>query len=198
MTTPKASRPKKPAAQPVLKLEDFHYLDTQGVPFPQIVLGIKHYRESFSSDYPPRRHTFKSGAPKFQNIAHQTSGLGCGQFYITGTLLQPKSVEVLRALQEIEKKWLDSNVGAFGGATLETLNEYERDLQRLFGASANRSHRDFCEGLYPIDLERLPKIVVDCPDLEKLDEWIEWGSGWERSLGCIGRFKAYVLGQNSD
>lgn len=198
MTKSKASRPKKPAAQPVLKLEDFHYLDRQGVSFPQIVLGIKHCRESFSSDYPPRRHTFKADAPKFQNIAHQTSGLGCGQFYITGTLLQPKSMEVLRGMQEIERKWLNSNVGAFGGATLEQFNDYERDLRRLFDASANRSHRDFAEAIYPIDLEHLPKIVADCPDLEKLDELIEWDSGWERSLGCVGRFKAYILASNSD
>lgn len=198
MTKSKTSRAPKRAKQPVLKLEDFHYLDTQGIPFPQIVLGIKQYRECFSSDYPPRRHTFKSGAPKFQNIAHQTSGLGCGQFYITGTLLQPKSPEVLRGLQEIERKWLDSNVGVFGGASLENLNDYERDLQRLFGASANRSHGDFFEALYPVDLEHLPKIAADCPDLENLDEFIEWGSGWERSLGCVGRFKAYILGQNSD
>ena len=198
MTKSKASRPKKPAAQPVLKLEDFHYLDRQGVSFPQIVLGIKHCRESFSSDYPPRRYIFKAGAPKFQNIAHQTSGLGCGQFYITGTLLQPKSVEVLRGLQEIERKWLDSNVGAFGGATLEQFNDYERDLRRLFDASANRSHRDFAEAIYPIDLEHLPKIVADCPNLETLDEWIEWGSGRERSLGCVGRWRAFILASNSD
>jgi hypothetical protein len=107
-------------------------------------------------------------------------------------------VEVLRGLQEIERKWLDSNVGVFGGPTIEQINDYERDLQRLFGASANGSHRDFAEALYPIDLEHLPKIAADCPDLEKLDEWIEWGSGWERSIGCLGRFKAYVLGRNSD
>lgn len=198
MTKPKASRPKKPVAQPALKLEDFHYLDRQGVVFPQIVLGIKHCRESFSSDYPPRRHTFAIGAPKFQNIAHQTSGLGCGQFYITGTLLQPKSVEVLRGLQEIERKWLDSNVGAFGGATLEQLNDYERDLRRLFDASANRSHRDFAEAIYPIDLEHLPKIAADCPDLETLDEWIEWEGGFDRAAGSLNRWKVWVLGENSD
>lgn len=197
MTKPKASRPKKPAAQPVLKLEDFHYLDRQGIVFPQIVLGIKHCRESFSSDYPPRRYTFKAGAPKFQNIAHQTSGLGCDQFYITGTLLQPKSSGVLRGLQEIEGKWLDSNVGAFGGATLAQLNDYELDLQGFFDASANQSHRDFCEALYPIDLESLPKIAANCPDLDTLDELIEWDSGWERSCGCLGRWKAYLLGENS-
>lgn len=194
----KSSHTKKPAARPVLKLEDFHYLDTQGIPFPQIVLGIKQYRECFSSDYPPRRHTFKSSTPKFQNIAHQTSGLGCGQFYITGTLLQPKSVEVLRGLQEIERKWLDSNVGVFGGATLEQLNDYERDLQRLFGASANRSHGDFAEALYPLDIEHLPKIAADCPDLESLDEWIDWDSGLSRAIGSVGRWSAYFLGQNGD
>lgn len=198
MTKSKTSKAPKRASQPVLKLEDFHYLDTQGIPFPQIVLGIKQYRECFSSDYPPRRHTFKSGAPNFQNIAHQTSGLGCGQFYITGTLLQPISVEVLRGLQEIERKWLDSNVGVFGGATLEQLNDYERDLQRLFGASANRSHGDFAEAIYPVDIEHLPKIAADCPDLESLDEWIEWDSWLSRAIGSVGRWSAYFLGQNGD
>ena len=198
MTKSKTAKAPKRIAKPVLKLEDFHHLDSRGVPFPQIVLGIKHCRESFSSDYPPRRHTFKASAPEFQNIAHQTSGVGCGQFYVTGTLLQHKSVELLRGLQEIERKWLGSNVGALGGATIEQINDYERDLQRLFGASANRSHRDFCEALFPLDLEHLPKIAADCPDLENLDEWIEWGSGWERSLGCVGRFKAFILSANSD
>lgn len=196
MTKTKANRSSRPAARPTLKLEDFRYLDRQGITLPQIVLGIKHSRESFGSDYPPQKYTFKNGAPKFQNIAHQTSGLGCGQFYVTGTLLEPKSVEVLRGMQEIERKWLDSNVGTFGGSTLETLNDYERDLQRLFGASANRTHRDFCEGLYPIDLERLPKLVANHPDLDQLDELIEWDTGWSRSLGCIGRWNVWILGNN--
>jgi hypothetical protein len=198
MTKTKNSRAVKRPTQPTLKLEDFKYLDSQGFAFPQIVLGIKHYRESFNSDYPPRAYDFKAGAPKFRNIAHQTSGLGCDQFYVTGTLLEPKSVEVLRGMQEIERKWLDSNVGVFGGATLEQLNDYERDLLRLFGASANRTHGDFCEALFPFDIEHLPKIAANCPDLDALDEWIEWDSGWSRSLGCVGRFKAYILGQNSD
>jgi hypothetical protein len=198
MTKTKTSRAAKSATRPTLKLEDFHYLDRQGIVFPQIVLGIKHHYSSFSSDYPPRAYTFKASAPKFRHIAHQTSGLGCGQFYVTGTLLEPKSVEVLRGMKEIEAKWLDSNAGVFGGATLQQINDYERDLQRLFGASANRSHGDFCEALYPIDIEHLSKIASNCPDLETLDEWIEWDSGLSRAMGSIGRWSAYILGENSD
>lgn len=190
--------PKKPIKQPTLKIEDFHYLDERAVSMPQIVLGIKVYRECFSTDYPPRRHTFVNGAPKFQNIVHQTSGIGCGQFYVTGTFLQPKSAEILSALKEIEKKWLDSNIGALGGATLEQLNDYESDLQRLFGASANHSHRDFCEGLYPIDLRYLPRIAAEHPDMDHLDDLIEWDSGLSRAMGSVGRWGAWILGTNSD
>lgn len=190
--------PKKPVKQPTLKIEDFHYLDERAMPMPQIVLGIKVHRECFSTDYPPRRYTFVAGAPKFQNIVHQTSGLGCGQFYVTGTLLEPKSPEILRGMQEIERKWLGSNVGVFGGASLENLNDYECDLQRLFGASANRSHGDFCEALYPVDIEHLPKIAANCPDIEALDEWIEWTGGFDRAAGSVNRWRCWIFGKNSD
>lgn len=188
--------PKKPVKQPTLKIEDFHYLDERAMPMPQIILGIKVHRECFSTDYPPRRYTFVAGSPKFQNIVHQTSGMGCGQFYVTGTILQPQSVDVLRGLQEIDRKWVGSNVGAMSGATIEQINDYERDLRRLFGASANRTYRDFCEGLFPIDLEYLPCIASGCPDLSRLDDLIEWDSGLSRAAGCLGRWGAWVVGQN--
>ena len=190
--------PKKPVKQPTLKIEDFHYLDERAVSLPQIVLGIKVHRECFSTDYPPRKYTFVSGAPKFQNIVHQTSGIGCGQFYVTGTFLQPKSAEILSALKEIGGRWADTSVGALRSPTIIEINEYEKDLQWYLGASANRTHRDLCEGLYPIDLEWLPRVAVGYPDLDHLDDLIEWDSGLSRAMGSVGRWGAWVLGTNSD
>lgn len=190
-------RAAKPAQRPILNYADFNYLDMDlRVTLPQLVLGIKVHDYQFKSESPFRSYKFKPGR-KWINIAHQTSGIMCGQFYMIGTLLEPKSVEVLRGMQQLGAKWLDSNVG-WGTPYIDTLIEYRDDLTRLLKADCNRSHGDFAEGIYPVDLEFLPNLAANCPDINVLDEEIEWESGLDRCVGSIGRWSCYVMAENSD
>jgi len=182
-------------AKNILRQEDFKYLDQTGVVLPQLVLGIEIPYDRFGGEYPATDYKFKPGRT-WLKIAHQTAGLACHQRLILGTLLTPISVAVAQGMAELEKKWLDSNAGLFGNS-LDSILEYRADLKRLFGADCNGCHEGFEEAIYPVDIEFLPKLAADAWPKD-LDELIEWESGWQRTIGCVGRWNLWILAQNSD
>jgi hypothetical protein len=180
---------KKPSG--ILKVEDFKYYDQLGLTLPQLILGIEvNPKSEYSRDY-----KFKPGR-KWIKLAHQTAGHACNQRYLICTALQPKSVEVLQKMQQLANKWDGSQAGCWGNS-LDSLNEYRQDIKNLFGADCNFCHNDFEEGIYPIDIDFLIGLT-DEKVPENLDDLVEWESGWDRSLGCLGRWKLFVLGENCD
>lgn len=184
-----AGRKKKDRGE--LKLEDFKYHDSLGLTLPQLVLGIEVDPTSeYSKDY-----KFKPGR-KWIKLAHQTAGHACNQHYLICTVLQPKSVEVLQKMQQLANQWEDSQAGCWTNS-LETVLAYRASLKNLLGVDCNFCHKKFEGGIYPIDTEFLEKLT-DEKFPKDLDDLIEWDSGWERGLGCIGRWGLFVLGPNSD
>jgi len=174
-----------------VKLENFKYADELGITLPQLVLGIEVNPMSDRA----RAYRFVKSR-RWVWLAHQTAGLCCNQHYLYATLLTPKSAAVLQGMNALAQKWLDSNVG-WAGVSLDTANEYRQDLDRLFGADCNSCHQDFEEAFYPADLEFLPKLAADQLP-ENLDDLIEWDSGLERAMGCVGRFRLLIVSNNSD
>lgn len=174
-----------------LKLEDFKYHDSLGLTLPQLVLGIEVDPTSeYSKDY-----KFKPGR-KWIKLAHQAAGHACNQHYLICTVLRPKSVEMLQNMQRLADKWEDSQAGWWGNS-LKTVLEYQKDLKELLGVDCNICHGKMEEAFYPVDLDFVSKLAEDnLPN--DLDDLIEWDSGWGRSLGCIGRWGLYIIGDNSD
>lgn len=174
-----------------LKIEDFKYADQLGITLPQLVLGIE---VDPRSEY-ARAYKFKPGRA-WLKLAHQTAGHACHQHYLYATLLQPKTVEIAQRMNILACRWHDSQVGVFG-ARLDTVITYRSDLQKLFEADCNDCHTKFEEGYLPIDIDYIGKLAAD--QLPKdLDDLIDFASGWERGMGCVGRFGLYCLAENSD
>lgn len=185
---------KLPAGKP-LKRDDFKHDWDLKLTLPVLVLAIPVLDWAFKEgDY--KAYRFAPGR-QWIKLAHQTAGLACHQHYMHATILTPKSVAVAQGMNELAAKWEDSQVGCFGGPTIDGLLDYRADLKRLFGADCNHSHRDFEEAIYPIDIEDLPKLT-DEPMPKNRDDLIVWKDGWQRAMGCINRFRLYILGPNSD
>lgn len=175
----------------------FKFLDLDlGFKLPQLVLGIKYEEGSLIYKFKPEYN--------FLDIQHQTSGNGCHQHYIQGKLLSvyPRYQE---RLKKIEEKWLESNTGVFG-VSLDEVLEYRRQIKSLFGSGVdcNFSYLDFEEGIYPLDVREatLKKLTKDKlpKDLDDLIDWVAMGKDnlMHRSLGSIGRWGLWILGENSD
>jgi hypothetical protein len=129
----------------------------------------------------------------------QTAGHACQQHQFLATILEPKSVAVLRAMQRLEDKWYGMNVGMWGEASLDILLEYRQSLDQELGVDCNWSYVDFEEALYPIDAtkEHLEKLCTDQLP-EDLDDLITWPSDFQRFVGAMNRWHLFVLGRNSD
>lgn len=175
--------------------DDFKYIDCTELP--KIILGIKCHDWYFDKDTKKEEFDFIEGR-EWKKIAHQTAGVGCHQHYILGIILKPKSVDILKAMNSLSKKWDSSNTGCFG-VSLNELNEYRDDLKRHFDLDCNNSYSDFEEGIYPIDCskEALEKMT-DEQLPESLDDLIVWEKEINKFFGCIGRWNLWILGKNSD
>lgn len=183
---------------------EFLYYVGDTIQIPALVLGVKVYDPS--KMHKASHIDFKPSDREWFKIAHQTAGHGCHQHYICGTVLTPKSVDVLRGMERIDHKYYDSQIGCLG-TTLDSLVEYRDDLRTIFGVDCNRSYIDLEEAIYPIDCDKsaLDLLASDVlPD--DLDELINWHENemskkivaWNRFVGCENRWKLYIFGRNSD
>jgi hypothetical protein len=130
-------------------------------------------------------------------IKHQSAGHGCHQHLMYGKLLLPRE-GIQPKLKAINYTWYDSDAGIFG-ACLDDVLKYREQLNELLGVDCDRSYRDFEEAIYPIDCtaENIRKLALD-PVPDNLDQLIEFDSGVDRMKGLMGRWKLYILGENSD
>jgi hypothetical protein len=190
MTVENRSRQKSKAAQKPTKrpkqldIEQFKYLDQLGLPFPQLVLGIKVPQDAFNEEYGWREIRFKPGR-RWVKIAHQTCGVFCRQHYYIGTILTPS-------------ERLKTNLHLFHWPLpegLDGLTKYRENLQVALQADCNDCYKNLEEAHYPIDVKFATKLAIDAPPCE-LDELIDWESGLERARGAMGRWNLVVLGNN--
>lgn len=141
-----------------------------------------------------------SGKPKnpdeWSHIVHQGAGHAC-QSFEADCIILPIKDEMLDAVTTLTQKWLDTDAGCFG-VTLREINEYSDDLAKL-GLTCNVAYTDFVEGIYPFDCtpENLRKVTnVAIP--EALDDLLDFDTDLSRLFGSIGRWSAYILGENCD
>lgn len=133
----------------------------------------------------------------WRNIEHQGGGYACTKFQKDCIILPIKDT-AYRGIRELTDKWLDSCVGLFGGPTLSVANDYSSDLKNL-GLSCELSYHDMMEGVYPFDttVESL-RLLTDHPLPDDLDDLLVFKSDLEKAFGIIGRWRAYILGENCD
>ena len=131
------------------------------------------------------------------NIEHQGGGYACTQFRRDCIILPIKDV-AYRGIKELADKWLDSCVGLLGGPKLSDANDYSNDLKRL-GLSCEFSYRGMIEGVYPFDttVESL-RLLTDHSLPDDLDDLLVFKSDLEKVFGIVGRWQAYILGENCD
>lgn len=132
----------------------------------------------------------------WKKIAHQTAGYLCHQHYLIGTVLNPKP-DVAKKIKDISDYWLDSN-DLFSVPSLDTIITYRKQLRRKLGVDCNGCYSDFEEGIYPIDCtpENVRKLCSDNL-LKDFDSYVKWKKH-EKFMGCMNRWKLYILGENSD
>ena len=131
------------------------------------------------------------------NIEHQGGGYACTQFQRDCIILPIKDA-AYRGIRELTDKWLDSCVGLLGGPKLSDANDYSNDLKRM-GLSCEFSYRGMMEGVYPFDtsVESL-RLLTDHPLPDDLDDLLVFKSDLEKVFGIVGRWQAYILGENCD
>lgn len=130
-------------------------------------------------------------------VSHQHGGLSCDQTTLTGIFLTPRT-GVEDKMRSLHARFDIGVVGMFG-VSLKTLNEYAAALQETLGESCDETYRSFSEALYPIDIgeETLARLTENKLP-ENLDDLFAWGPGLSKTFGSVGRWKVYVIAENSD
>lgn len=131
------------------------------------------------------------------SILHEAGGHACIQFQ-KDCIILPIKDSAYRGIRELTDKWLDSCVGVFGGPTLSAANQYSGDLQQI-GLACEVSYNRMMEAVYPFDttVSALRSLTdYDLPD--DLDDLLVFKSDLEKMFGILGRWQAYILGENCD
>lgn len=156
-----------------------------GVKLPLLILSAK------------TQHGKPANPEMWQTLKHQGAGNACRDFERWCIILPIKDT-AYRGIRDLTDKWLDSCVGAWGVPKLSDANEYSDDLKKL-GLSCEICYDEMMEGVYPFDtsVETLRKLT-DFPIPDKLDDLLVFESDFSRMFGILGRWQAYILGENCD
>lgn len=132
-----------------------------------------------------------------QEIRHQGGGYSCTQFKKTCIVL-PIRQDALPLVSALAGKWLNSCAGGFDAPTLRDANEYSSDLSAL-GLTCETCYTGFSEGIYPFDTSAAAlRKLTDFELPEDLDDLLVFEPEHSRMFGIIGRWQAYILGENCD
>lgn len=170
-------------------MEGYNFLDRDyDISLPVLVLAIEQ-----NPQY-PREYKFKP-TRKWLPIQHQTAGYACHQRYLDGFILNPRNPERLKLLNDV---YLDSCINMWG-LVLSQVNEYNKRIQELLGVTCEFSFMDLEEGIYPIDAtQENIKLLAKDKLPKELDNLVDWSAKLDKSFGCIGRWKLFILGDNCD
>ncbi|MCY3414764.1 MAG: hypothetical protein INQ03_24150 [Candidatus Heimdallarchaeota archaeon] len=151
------------------------------IDLPQLVLGV-------TSEY-----TMKD-EESWRYIQHQYGGMLCRQLYIKARILKPLD-KYWDPIHRLEKKFVDY----FGNChTLNSIIEYREYINSNLNVDCNYDFWDFDEALYPIDCTKENVEILTGEIIKNFDDAIEFETEMDRLVGCIGRWKLYILGFNSD
>lgn len=130
-------------------------------------------------------------------IEHQAGGYACSQFRHNCIIL-PIKPDAVRGVTALTDKWLNSCVGLLGGPRLSDANEYSADLEHL-GLTCEFSYMHMMEAVYPFDTSPAAlRKLTDFPLPDDLDDLLVFESEMEKVFGLLGRWQAYILGENCD
>jgi len=153
---------------------------------PVLVLALSH---------PPRGQLKRP----MTSVYHQCGGISCNHMTMLALPLTPRP-RMLAAMQLIEKHWFDSCMGVFR-TTLDEIMIYRSQLKTLVhpDADCNDTYSDLQEAVYPIDVDmRVIRELCEDDLPDNLDDLIQFDSDLQRALGMVGRWKCYILTENSD
>lgn len=164
---------------------------------PQLLLGIPHHPYDPRYQDLPLERFLGSG---WQLIAHQHSGYACAQSYFLGRFLKPKSVDVLRAMEEIADRYLDSLLRERGDPALDELIAYRTLLRELLDVDCSQSYGFLAEGLYPIDIDTYSskQVLNKLTDEKFPDDLTELVLKEPDELLFVPDFELCILGENCD
>ena len=145
--------------------------------------------------------TAKSGDPlepsRWVRLLHQGGGHACSSFE-RDCIILPIKESMYKKVQQLADKWLDSEVGFWGGPCLTDAVDYNKDLE-LLGLTCNVTYKEMMEAVYPFDLMRgALQILTDAELPEDLDDLLSFDSDFNKMLGSICRWEAFILGENCD
>lgn len=176
-----------------MKREDFTYIEDDNLPV--LILGIQIHEYAFKESQDFFKYNFKPGIES-KLIAHQTAGHACHQHYFQAIILTP-TLEFKNFMIELDKKYLDSDLGIFG-CSLNEILEYKQKLSTI-GLDCNVSFSSLEEGIYPIDTQReFFDIITTDKIIDPLDDMIIWKDKWQEFCGFINRWGIWILGKNCD
>ena len=67
----------------------------------------------------------------------------------------------------------------------------------MFGVDCNHCYDEFEEGIAPIDIEGLARMTSeDLP--EDLDDLLALRTPMDKFIGCVGRWRLWILMENCD
>lgn len=152
---------------------------------PALVLALE-TENSIHPDYKDR---------EWKYIAHQTAGVMCHQHYMLALELSIKP-ELKKPIHDLIEHYYESMFG-LGFATLTDMNKYRAYIKKNLKVDCNLSFHALEEGYYPIDVKYADKLTNDFLP-KNLDDFLDFKTPVHKLLGCLNRWKLFILGENSD
>ena len=164
---------------------------------PLLILGTLARQAAYQGDIVPQDWTFAPGR-EWLWLDHQAGGTGCTHPEFVCTILRWRPDMEAKFL-EIAERYDGSDLGVFN-VTLTSINRYEAELRQVHPAlTCDESYADLQEAVYPIDCT--PAAIAALTDEAlppNLDELVQWKKELHQFLGHIGRWRLWVLSENSD
>lgn len=173
------------------------WADTLQLPVLALVLPAIRLKDQNGMKEPTRPLFRDSG--HWTYIGHQTAGYACNHKYMWIKILAPKSEIIQKVMISLSNIYINSNLGSLGAPPLNEIFAYRQHVNEYLGVDCNYSYHELEEGYYPIDCtaENLSRLTSDeLP--EDLDDLIIWHSPIEQMMGCIGRWRLAIIGDNCD
>jgi hypothetical protein len=161
-------------------MTNWSYIDSKDLPV--LALCTKQDDLNFKPEY------------NFKPYEHISSGYTCSTHKLFIKILNP-TPNAQKLIEFLNKEYYHSCF-IEEHVPLDEIIKYQLHL-KLFDLDCVGSYINFQEAMYPIDCEYIHKLTTD--DLpENLDDMVNWEKPINQMCGMVGRWKLYVLTENSD
>lgn len=163
----------------------FSYLSNGAMPSLVLFHEFKHfYRDGKEKTLFPQFTPSAEFPREWHLIGHQTAGHLCNYHYGLASFLQPKSVDVLQKMIQLQDMYIDTDISSHR-LNFSTAVEYVNTMKSFFDVKCEFSYSGLEEAWYPIDLtvENWRALTDEpCPTATYQDdvEYVQqqkWGSG---------------------